>query len=146
MKKLFLVLLLAVFAIASYAQDATLYANEPNTYISSTVDVTVTNTTAVEVYLEGQQHMPATQDYLCQLDSTSGDHTNVAVELYGQKFNTGAWAQIGSTVNWAGTTADTTIIISNATANRYRRYKAKFTGTGTGVTTIDSQEFKLYRE
>jgi hypothetical protein len=145
MKKLFLVLLLAVFAIASYAQDATLYANEPVTYISSSVDVTVTNTTAVEVYIEGQQHMPATQDYLVQIDSTSGNHTNVAIELYGQKFNTGAWAQIGSTVNWTGS-SDTTVIISNATANRYRRYKAKFTGTGTGVSTIDSQEFKLYRE
>ena len=76
----------------------------------------------------------------------SGNHTNVAVALYGAKFATSAYSAIGSAVNWKGTTGDTTIVISNATANRYRYYKIVVTGTGTGVTKIDSQELKLYAE
>ena len=142
MKKL-VFLLIAIFAVV-IAEAQTVYVNKPSTYAAYNADVTVTNTTAATVYFEGAQDYPATQDYLCQLDSTSGDHTDVAVALYGQKFPTSAWVQIGSTVNWVGTTSDTTIVISNATANRYRKYKVVFTGTGTGVTTVDSQEFKLY--
>lgn len=144
MKRL-LFLLIAVMGFA-FANAQTIYVDKPSTYAAYSTDVTVTNTTAATVYFEGRQDFKATQDYLCQLDSTSGNHTNVAVELYGQKFDSGAWSQIGSTVNWAGTTADTTIIISNTTANRYRKYKAVFTGTGTGVTTVDSQEFKVWLE
>lgn len=137
--------MIACFAVL-FASAQTINVDKPETYKAYTTDVTVTNAVASTVYFNGRQDFPTTQDYLCQLDSTSGNHTNVAVALYGQKFETAAWSQIGSTVNWKGTTADTTIVISNATANRYRKYKAVFTGTGTGVTTVDSQEFKLYLE
>lgn len=144
MKKLLFFLISVLFVSVVSAQ--TILVNKPETYKAYTTDVTVTNTTAKTVYFDGKQDFKTTQDYLCQLDSTSGNHTNVAVALYGQKFETAVWTQIGSTVNWKGTTADTTIVISNATANRYRKYKVTFTGTGAGVTTVDSQEFKLYLE
>ncbi|NIA28718.1 MAG: hypothetical protein GWP06_02245 [Actinobacteria bacterium] len=144
MKK-FILFLIAIMAVG-FVNAQTAYIDKPATYVSYTNDITVTNSTAATMYFTGKQDFPATQDYLCVLDSTSGNHTNVAVALYGQKFASSAWAQIGSTINWVGTTSDTTIVLSNATANRYRKYKVIFTGTGTGVTTVDSQELKLWLE
>jgi len=59
----------------------------------------------------------------------------------------GDWTIIGSAVNWKGTTADTTILISNATANRYSLYKTVVTGTGAASTTkIDVMGLKLHLE
>lgn len=116
-------------------------------YQSVETDYTLTNTTARTFVFYPNFHQKSTQDYIVNLDSLTGNHTNVAVALYGQKSSVAAdWTQIGSTVNWLGTTADTTIIISNVTANRYRIYKVVLTGTGTGTTKVDNQELKLWRE
>jgi len=145
MKKFILLLVLAVVAIAANSQTYNLAIGE-GTWKQVGTDYTVTNTTAVNLIWFAPNDWTTTQDYLIQLDSVSGDHTNVAVALYGAKFATGAYSAIGSAVNWKGTTADTTIIISNATANRYRYYKVVVTGTGTGVSKVDSQELKLYQE
>jgi hypothetical protein len=146
MKKLLLLFVFAAFSSAIYAQLGTAYVTTPNTFVSVSTDYNITNTTAGEYIFKGAQHTPSTQDFLVELDSVSGNHTNVEVALYGRKFDSAAWASIGSAVDWAGTTADTTIIISNTTANRYRDYKVVYTGTGTGVTKVDLQEFKLYQE
>ena len=142
MKKIVLILI-AVLSF-TFVNAQTAYVNKPNTYVNYSTAITLTNTTPATMYFDGKQDFTTTQDYQVQLDSVSGDHTNVAVALYGQKFATSAWTQIGSTVNWAGTTADTTILISNTTANRFRKYKVVFIGTGTGVSTISNQEFKLW--
>lgn len=116
-------------------------------YQSVETDYTLTNTTARTFVFYPNFHQKSTQDYVVNLDSLTGNHTNVAVALYGQKSSVAAdWTQIGSTVNWLGVTADTTIIISNATANRFRIYKVVITGTGTGTTKVDNQELKLWRE
>ena len=110
-------------------------------------DYVLTNTTVRNFVWTAPQPKPTTQDIVIDLDSLAGNHTNVAVAVYGQKSNIkGDWTQIGSTINWKGTTADTTIIISNATANRYSWYKTTLTGTGTGTTTIANQVLKLYLE
>lgn len=146
MKKLFFIALFGLIALLSQAQMATVTVPTGLTYISTTTDYTLTNTTASYLLVKAPQHFPTTQDILVQLDSLAGNHTNVAVSLWGRKFDTGAWVAIGSAVNWKGTTADTTIIISNATATRYRDYKINYLGTGTGTTTIDLQQFKLYLE
>lgn len=147
MKKLvlFLSLVFALF-VSVQAQTVNLAVPSGSTYANWLTDYNVTNTTARNFVIYGAQDFAATQDYLIQLDSVSGNHTNVAVALYGAKFETTAYSQIGSTVNWKGTTADTTIVISNASANRYRYYKVVVTGTGTGVTKVDSQEFKVYNQ
>lgn len=145
MKKFLIILVLAVVAMAANAQTYNI-AFSGKTYAVQNTDYTVTNTTAVNLIWFAANDFPTTQDYLIQLDSVSGNHTNVAVALYGAKFASGSYSSIGSAVNWKGTTADTTIIISNATANRYRYYKVVVTGTGTGVSKVDSQEFKLYQE
>jgi len=144
MKKLIILLVLAFVAFAANAQTVN-YALGNSTYKIVDTDYTLTNTTVRNFVYLAPNNFPCTQDYLIHLDSLALDHTNVAVALYGAKFATGAYSAIGSAVNWTGTTADTTIILSNATANRYRYYKVVVTGTGTGTSTVASQEFKLYQ-
>lgn len=113
--------------------------------VRDNTNYTLTNEVAQYWLVKANQKVPTTQDFIVKLDSLSGDHTNVAVQLMGQKSpDKGDWTNIGSAVNWKGTTADTTIVISNATATRYRNYKVVYTGTGTGKTTIDIQELKLW--
>ena len=110
-------------------------------------DYTLTNATVRNFIFTAPQPKPCTQDFVIKLDSLSGNHTNVAVALYGQKSTIkGDWTQIGTTVNWKGTTSDTVIVISNATANRYSLYKAGLTGTGIGTSKVDTQALKLYLE
>lgn len=146
MKKILFFLMLMVSFIAINAQTVNLTMPADATYYGVTTDYNLTSTTVRNFVYLAPQDFAATQDYLIQLDSVSGNHTNVAVALYGAKFATTAYSQIGSTVNWKGVSADTTIVISNASANRYRYYKVVVTGTGTGVTKIDSQELKLYNQ
>jgi hypothetical protein len=145
MKKLFILIVLAFTVSATIAQTATYRMNQI-TFKEVNTDYTLTNAVAQNFVWNAGQNWTCTQDFLVNLDSLAGNHTNVAVALYGKKFSTSAYAQIGSTVNWAGTTSDTTIVISNATANRYRFYKVIYTGTGTGTSTIDIQAMKLYYE
>lgn len=149
MKNFLMLFVCLLFSAVASAQLATVNIAAPNT--SSTLietDYTLTNTTVGYVLFKAPLGTPATQDYLVKLDSVSGNHTNIAVKVYGQKFDQSAFVQIGSTINWKGTTTshDTIIVFSNATANRYRNYKVEFTGTGTGVSKINYQQFKLYQE
>jgi len=110
-----------------------------------TTDYTLTNTTARNFIFTAPQPKPTTQEFVVQLDSLAGDHTNVAVAIYGQKSSIeGDWTQIGSTTN--STLGSDIVLISNATANRYSRYKYVLTGTGTGTTVIGNIWLKLYLE
>lgn len=153
MKKIILFLMLMVAFVAT-AQTVTLptmagAAQDKNATAQTVVtDYTLTATTVRNFIWTAPQPKPTTQDFVINLDSLTGNHTNVAVALYGQKSQyKGDWTQIGSTVNWKGTTADTTILISNATANRYSLYKTVVTGTGAASTTkIDVMGLKLYLE
>lgn len=146
MRTLIAILVILAFGMNAMAQDVSLGAlKEGKTYKNIAADYTLTNTTARNFTIDSYQDYFSAQDLIIQLDSASGDHTNVAVALYGRKSEqTSTWAQIGSTVNWKGTTSDTTIIISNTTEVGYRYFKWTLTGTGTGTTTIDNQEFKLW--
>lgn len=126
------------------AQDATFYIKSSNTIDKVTTDYTITNTTVVWFLWNAERNMRATQDYEVNLDSLAGDHTNIAIALYGRKFSDDSWTQIGSTIN--STTGTATETINNTVANRYRQYKVSFTGTGTGTTTIDWQKFKIWNE
>lgn len=139
-----LVLMFAFIAISN-AQTATL---SPNTFDGTIIDyktnVTLSNTTAQYFYFYFQPDFMNAQTFTVNLDSASGNHTNVAVAIYGRMCDEESWTAIGSTVNWKGTTADTTIKISSTTEVAYRQFKALFTGTGTGTTTIDRQVFKIW--
>ena len=126
------------------AQLVTVKMPASQTYVEISTDYTITNAVAGYYLINAAKDYYTAQDIVIQLDSTSGDHTNVAVQLQGRKTDNSAWANIGSAVNWTGATGDTTIVYTNATEVGYRSFKLLFTGTGTGVTTIDNVEFKLW--
>jgi len=148
MKKLFIVLSLVFAVLISNAQMATVYVPVNQTYVAAPTTYVLTDAVTQYLLIKAPQHNVATQDLLVKLDSLTGNHTYIAVGLYGRKFDTSAWVQIGSTVTWKGTTSshDTTLVISNTTGNRYRDYKVSYTGTGTGTSRITLQQFKLYFE
>jgi len=146
MKKLIVIFAILTLTISVNAQMLTTQLQRGQTYTEVTTDYTLTNTTAKYWQINALMDEMTAQDVIVHLDSLAGDHTNVAVALSGRKSDqTSTWTAIGSTVNWKGTTADTTIIISNTTENGYRQYKLTFTGTGTGTTTIANMELKLWK-
>jgi hypothetical protein len=151
MKKLiFLFALMFGLVLISNAQTtiATLSADKGSTYIQYTTDVTLTNTTAKATYFYFQPDQYTAQNFVVQLDSTGGNHTNVAVALYGRISDQQGWTAIGSAINWKGVNAsvgaDTTILFANSTEVAYRQFKLLFTGTGTGTTNIMYQAMKIW--
>ena len=152
MKKLILFLIALSFSVIGMAQLATVTVANGGTFGSGAYTTTntatrITNTTAGYILFKAANPFPSTQDFAIKLDSVSGNHTNVAAQVYGQKSELkGDWTTIGSAVNWKGTTKDTVIVISNASANRYRNYKIILTGTGAGVTRVLNAEVKLFQE
>lgn len=147
MKKLILFISLVFVALIGNSQTVTYSPmNLADTKFSVSPALVLTNATARTFILDVSKQVPTTQDFYIKLDSLAGNHTNVAVALYGAKFSDTAYAQVGSTINWKGTSKDTTIVVSNATANRYNLFKWVVTGTGTGTTTIVKHQLKLYLE
>jgi hypothetical protein len=153
MKKIILMLVMLISMVAISAQIATVNILVPNTFgqivsPTATADIyKITNTTAGYTLTKASMNSGSKQDFVIKLDSVSGNHTNVAVAVYGQKSALkGDWTQIGSTVNWKGTTRDTVIVISNATYVYYQNFKKVYTGTGTGVTKIGYDYTKLWLE
>lgn len=151
MKKIIFLIVMLFSFVAMEAQVVTSVITYPATAISvtsptATADIyKITNTTVGYWLVKAPMTWISTQDIAIQLDSVSGNHTNVAVALYGQKFALkGDWTQIGSTINWKGTTKDTVIVLSNASATRWQNFKVQYTGTGIGVTKLTYQQFKLW--
>lgn len=139
----FCVLLIASANIA--AQTVTIPVGIDKSSVFVTQDYTLTNTTSRCFIIPASMEGAATQDLVINIDSLTGNHTNVAVSFWGKKSSLSPDStQIGNTINWKGTTRDTTITISNASANRFNTYTLKLTGTGTGTTKIDSWFLKLY--
>ncbi len=149
MKKLILFLFLAIgFVVNAQTVFQPMSANSTAQFIST--QYTLTNTTALNFVYTAPQQKPCTQDFIVKLDSISGDHTSIAITLFGAKVVgglQGGWVQI-ATANVATTTSEHTItsILSNATANRYSKYLFQVVGTGTGTTRVTSQGLKLYLE
>lgn len=79
------------------------------------------------------------------LDSISGTPI-VTVKTYGKLFWTDEWTPI-DTVEWAGTTADTTFRADNATATAYRFYKAEAVADTAGNFRwkVNTFEFKIFK-
>jgi hypothetical protein len=146
MKKFFLIIIAAFIVLAVNSQTITMSTGS-GTYAFRATGFVISAATAQWTQINGYVDWASSLDFQCRLDSTSGNHTNVAVALYGRKFSSDAWTQIGSTVNWKGTTADTTITISTTSVSRWREYKALYTGTGAAsTTTISNQYFKLWHQ
>ncbi len=116
-----------------------------NSYLDlnfNAADTISANQTTYNIVVFSAQHYPTTQDLLVKLDSISTP--GATVTLFGSKFGT-TYAAIDSVVTWAGSTADTTIVISNATLNRYRYYKVTVARTA-GKAAISDLKFKQYFE
>jgi len=144
MKKLIFLITLFFAFVTLEAQIATKNIAAGKSQTEYTTDVTLTNAVAQYLYIISKQHTYTSQCVVIQLDSLAGNHTNVAIQLQGRYTTADAWANVGSAINWKGTTSDTTIVYLNATENGYRMWKVLFTGTGTGTTTIDNIFFKQY--
>lgn len=144
MKRLIPVLFVLLFAVSNLSAQVAAFTM--NTVYDKTwaTDYTLTNTTASYFTVDVPRSFEMVEQFTCNIDSASGNHTNVAVSLYGKVFSGDSWAQIGSTVNWKGTTADTTITITASTSNKYRYFKFNYVGTGTGTSKIDSQSFRVW--
>lgn len=149
MKKLIFVLALMFTFVISNAQVATVSpAISGGTIVDYPTSITLTNTTAKYMIFAFDPAWENAQSYIVQLDSASGDHTNVAIAVYGRVNSLDTWTAIGSAINWKGKAAstgmDTTIKFTNSTEYAYRQFKVLFTGTGTGTTTIANQTFKIW--
>jgi len=142
MRRLILILALVVVATMVRGQTATFTIPSDGTYIERATDYLLTNTTASWFKIVASKKYNSTQIFTCILDSTSGNHTNIAVSLWGREFDTSSWTQIGSTVNSTAGTDTVTIINTSFTA--YREFKFNYLGTGTGTSTIQNQEFKMF--
>ena len=91
-------------------------------------------------------HYPLTVDYQVLLTKGTGSHTETTVILYGRKFDSDSWTQIGATATSGTITTTATVTIAGLAPVRYREFKVSLTGTGTGTTTISEQRFKIWNE
>lgn len=133
-----------MLSVASFAQMKTTTLRSGVTVAEVSTDYTLTNTTSQYWYIEAGQNWYTAQELVIDLDSASGNHTNVAIQLQGRLSENDSWSNIGSAINWLGESGDTTIVYSNTTENKYRQFKVLYTPTGTGTSTIENQVFKQY--
>ena len=148
MKKLIFILALVFTIVGTAAAQTASFAAIPASQTMQTIgtDYVLTNTTAQWFLFTAKKDGVTLQDFQVKIDSTTGDHTNIAIKLYGKKFSGSDWEQIGSTVNSTHTATHTvTSTIENTVYNGYRFYKAEFTPTGTGTSTIDQMIFKQWK-
>lgn len=149
MKTLFLFIALMFTFVISNAQTATIKPTVTGgTYAEYTTDVTLTDATAKWFQFNFEPTQYNAQNFVVQLDSLTGNHTNVSVALYGRISDQQGWTAIGSAINWTGVHrsvgADTTILFTASTETAYRQFKLLFTGTGTGTTNIMYQAVKIW--
>jgi hypothetical protein len=146
MKNLILILFLAVFSLSAVAQEKYIPLDFNKTYLSTTnftlKDTIATGQTPYNLQVYADKQVPCTQYVQVKLDSISGP--KVTLQLKGSVFGD-TWANIGSAVTWSGSTADTTINISNATANRYRLYDLVMTRVA-GKAKVSAFKIKVLYE
>lgn len=148
MKKLTLIITLVFGFMFMNAQIATLSLNNGTTYSEYKTDVVLTNAVAQYFIVNAGQNWHTSPYIAVAIDSTSGNHTSLAITLTGRMTDqTDVWTAI-SDVTWdmdhAGAAADTIIITGAAAETFYREYKITFTPVGTGTSTITNFEFKQY--
>jgi len=146
MKKLIFVLaLMFTFAVISEAQDVTIVGQKDQHYFRRTVPLTITNTTAVWYLIKTDATWPTTQHIRIKCDSVSGNHTAIALLLYGRNFDDAAWTAISSTIVDQGVDATVANTLTNTTETRWRQFKVLLTGTGTGVSSVSKFEFLMLK-
>lgn len=148
MKKLIVLLTLCLGFAFAQAQTVNVPVGVGSTYAEMNAAYTLTNTAGRTFKWNMPLQWPATMDFVCHLDSLSGNHTSVIVTLWGQKSPTLDDSVSIATDTWYGTTVgavrDTTIVLSYTTKTRYVRYFSTFKGAGTGTSRITLQALKLW--
>ena len=123
MKNILILFLFAVISMTATAQEKSLSLDFNKTFMSTTnflaKDTIAVGQTPYNIQIYVDKQVPCTQSVRIRLDSISAP--NVSIQLKGSVFGD-VWTNIGTAVVWSGTTSDTTIIIHNATANRFRYY------------------------
>lgn len=138
-------MLFAGVIFTSKAQNKTLALPLGQTLIQfenfTAADTIAAGRTSYTIQVNSPQKYRTVQDVLIRLDSISTP--NMSIQLQGAKFDDSAYVSIGSPVVWSGTTADTTIVISNGTATTYQRYRL-VTTRSAGKAAITDFKFKLH--
>lgn len=145
MKKVIVLMMLIGMAVSAFGQKFVTIP-EGITYSAPSDTLVVRNDKTTYMEFFSPQHYPATQAFLVKLDTIDDGQTAIAVWLMGKVFVDDTYVAFGDTVTWKSSGADTTIIIKNETANRYRYIKASFDGTGTGLSGVSEMELKQWFE
>ena len=143
MKKLIFVLAFLLAYTVTNAQTVTLYGKPAQQSFTYTTDVTITDATPIWYLIKTDTDWPTTQHALIDIDSVSGNHTAVALLLYGRNFDDAAWTAISSTIVDLGVNSNLDITLTNTTETRWRQFKLLLTGTGTGVSKVDKLDFLI---
>ena len=148
---LFILALLLVITSTASAQtaDRNLYLNNDATYgrLGLTAADTISNFDQIYiVQITGKHNQRALQKINVKLETASGS-PEVSVQLQGFTFSGQTPVNIGDAVVWKGTSADTTIIISNTAVNGYRFYWVYMDATAVAQNSlITIFEGKLFLE
>lgn len=153
MKRLAIILISLLFVVVGYAQNTALDAkslkNSTSTFFDIKENITyrykygtavdtvgVTDSTYSYTFTVVNMDEQLEAECRIKLDSTSGTPT-LNVALKGKFSWNDSWTSIAN-ADWAGTTSDTTLILSSTTAVPYRFYQVYI-----DVTATTAQEAKL---
>ena len=144
------IIILALFlSIAIHAQDKSITLAPGLTLVDFdfvAADTITNNDQLYYIDVAVNKDNPLTQDCYISLDSVSGS-PQIAVILQGKKFEGNDYTNIGSATTWYGSSSDTTFVLSNASANRYRYIRIKFDATATAQKSlIDDVRLKVWNE
>jgi hypothetical protein len=144
MKKFaFIIGIIALFAFSVQAQDVTLSRSATNFNVTLDAGDTISNNSTTLSKTIGIGAKAAVQLYGIQvtLDSISGTPTE-AVVLAGSMDNSN-WATI-TTVNWAGTSSDTTFVYTDVSTGVVWPYlRVHITESGTAKAQLTSLRGKI---
>jgi hypothetical protein len=138
MKRLILIISAIFFVITLSAQDhnQSLGKNASNVTFSGTAADTITNTDTWSYQWNlAAKDVRMGYNLFVKLDSVSGTPTDACI-LKGSQ-DASSWVNI-DTVNWAGTSADTSFYFNDvSTGVLYRYLKLDITGTGTQKAKVN---------
>lgn len=149
MKKLIFIFAILLVAIGMQAQTYTATMPVGSTYIAKAIGTSgfrLTNTDTVDIIVTVNEHQPFTLDATMTLDSISGNAYGTLYVLGKKDTEASTWSAIANTAWETNASSDKEIIVSHATAVRYRYIMLRFIGAGTGLTDADAWSLKLWRE
>ena len=150
MKKLIFIFAVLLVAIGMQAQTYTAVIPVENSYIAKAIGTSgfrLTNTDTVDIVVTVNSHQPFTLDATMTVDSISGNAYGTLYVLGKKDLQADAsWTAIANTAWATNASSDKELIVSHATAVRYRYIMLRFIGAGTGLTDADAWSLKLWRE